>query len=113
MSRHKLIGTTSNTGNDEIKFYDAGYGDIYIVHFQEWAELCSDVDDEQYDPDTNVTFRGITATHDGAVIVKLGDWRSLVLCIAEAMHGYGSGDIVEDESGNNKRELLKSARNSF
>ncbi len=56
----------------------------------------------------------IIETHSGDVIAhgSIVSDTHVRLVIAECMYGYGAGERVLDESGNNKRDLLRSARNA-
>jgi hypothetical protein len=44
--RHRLLATSTYTGSDTIKFYDAGGTDVYVIHVQEREELYGYADAE-------------------------------------------------------------------
>lgn len=149
----KLIGKSSYTGSDTLKFYDLGDNEVGIVHVQEWEDfdssavethgkynaiahhVCVSGFDAYGQPEGHIgqsvhdSLRScgfelsksvisgeliISNSYDGAVLAHgtLADVR-VKLVIAEAMYGYGAGDRVSDESGNNARKLEKEARRAL
>lgn len=73
--------------------------------------LTQDTIDAKPEAFSDMVVGEIWVPHSGFSVAKPGTL-SHSLCIAECMYVFGAGDVAHDQSGNNARELLKSARNA-
>jgi hypothetical protein len=51
--------------------------------------------------------------HDGELVCSFDNRPSYVYCLAECLWSYGAKDVVSDESGNNRRALIRAAKGAL